>query len=186
MLYRAFLHPETNEVNTYMVGCEQTRECMLIDAGTDSPAYDEFLREHNATLTGIFLTHIHWDHVDGLPDIRKRHNVPVYSMTGEFDDGVAVDEGDTLTIGTLNTRLVRTTGHTPNSLTLIVNECVAFVGDAIFAGAIGGTKSEELKQEEIRLVRKHILSLPDETLLCSGHGPLTTVAIERTANPFFV
>lgn len=186
MLFRPFLHPDTNEVNTFIVGCEETRQCVLIDAGADSGEYDAFLAEQNATLTGIFLTHIHWDHVDGLPELQSRFDVPVWSMTGEYPNSQSVDEGDSIPIGNLTTRIVRTTGHTPNSLTLIVNERIAFVGDAIFAGAIGGTTDDALKQEEIRLVREHVLSLPDDVLICSGHGPLTTVAIEKAGNPFFI
>lgn len=186
MLFQAFLLPEANEVNTYIVGCEETRECFLIDAGADSADYDAFLKEHGAHLTGIFLTHQHWDHVDGLNDILQRHDVPVYSMTGDHRNGRAVTEDDSIAIGNLTTQLYRTTGHTPDGLTLVVESKIAFVGDAIFAGAIGGTASESLKQEEMGYIREKIFTLPDDVLLCSGHGPITTVGIEKQSNPFFL
>ena len=185
MLFQAFLFPETNEVNAYIVGCEETRECVLIDAGADSLEYDVFLDANNARLTAVFLTHIHWDHTDGLDSILARHDVPVYSMTGQFHNGRRVEEGGSIPLGQLLNRLYRTTGHTPNSLTLVVEDRIAFVGDAIFAGAVGGTASDSQHEEEIGHVRANILTLPDDCLICSGHGPITTVGIEKRANPFF-
>lgn len=185
MLFQAFLIPECNEVNVYLIGCEKTRECVLIDAGADSPDYDAFLKANNARLTSVFLTHIHWDHTDGLESIIARYDIPVYSMTGEFRNGHKVNEGDCIPIGTIQNRIYRTTGHTPNSLTLVIEDRIAFVGDAIFAGAVGGTASEHQHNEQIDHIRAKIFSLPDECLICSGHGPITTVEIEKRANPFF-
>ena len=83
MLFRPYIFPDVNEVNTFIIGCEKTREAVLVDAGVDSPDYDAFLKEHNAKLTGIFLTHFHWDHDQELPALAKRFDVPVYSMTGK-------------------------------------------------------------------------------------------------------
>jgi hydroxyacylglutathione hydrolase len=183
VLFHTFFFADTNEVNTYMIGCSQTREVFLIDAGSDSPLYDHFLQENNARLTGILLTHFHWDHDQALDEIVSRFDVPVYSMTGNTPNGKQVTEGDSLPIGNLKNRLCITTGHTPDSLTLVVMNRIAFVGDAIFAGSIGGTPSEEKKQELKSHIRNKIFTLPDDTLLCSGHGPLTTVGIEKQWNP---
>ncbi|MBI1390440.1 MAG: MBL fold metallo-hydrolase [bacterium] len=184
ILFQPFLFSEVNEVNTYIIGCARTREAVLIDAGADSPEYDSFLRKHDARLTAVFLTHFHWDHDQHLGDVLDRFDVPVYSMTGETRNGRKVGEGDSIPLGELPNRIFVTTGHTPDSLTLAVADRIAFVGDAIFAGSIGGTKSEELKQEEVGHIKSKIFSLPDDCLLCSGHGPLTTVAIEKAGNPF--
>jgi len=186
ILFQPFFLPETNEVNTYMVGCGQTKEVVLVDVGADTPEYDEFLKRSGAHLIAIFLTHFHWDHDGGMDSVLRRHSVPVYSMTGETPNGKAVAEGDTIPLGQLQTQIFKTTGHTPDSLTLVVENRIAFVGDAIFAGSIGGTSSQALQQEEKENVRQKIFTLPGETLLCSGHGPITTVSIEKRSNPFFV
>lgn len=186
MIFKHFFLPDTNEANTYIVGCGRTREAMLIDAGADTREYDEFLERANARLTGIFLTHFHWDHDGGLDSLLDRFDVPVYSMTGQTRNGVRVKEHDTVPIGKLSTVVYRTTGHTPDSLTLVVENRIAFVGDALFAGSIGGTASPALQEEEKSHIRGKIFSLPPDTLLCPGHGPLTTVSIEKTCNPFFV
>lgn len=184
ILFEPFFFSDVNEVNTYIVGCGETRECVLIDAGADTPAYDEFLNANDARLTAVFLTHVHWDHDQALDEIAKRFDVPVYSMTGDTISGKRVGEGDSIPLGRLNNRIVQTTGHTPNSLSLIVEDRIAFVGDAIFAGSIGGTSSDELKQEEVGHIQTKLFALPGDCLLCSGHGPITTVEIEKTANPF--
>jgi glyoxylase-like metal-dependent hydrolase (beta-lactamase superfamily II) len=186
MLFQAFLFPDVNEVNTFMIGCEQTRNAVLIDAGADSPAYDEFLQKHEAQLTGIFLTHFHWDHDQEIPALVNKYDVPVFSMTGNTPNGKAVGEGDSIPIGLLGNRIVQTTGHTPDGISLIVEDRIAFVGDAIFAGSIGGTSSDENKLEEMTHIQNKIFTLPDACMLCSGHGPITTVGIEKNHNPIFI
>lgn len=186
MLFQAFLFPDVNEVNTYMIGCEKTRDVILIDAGADSPEYDVFLRQHNATLIGIFLTHFHWDHDQELSSLVKKYDVPVYSMTGKTPKGIQVREGGNIPIGLLENRILQTTGHTPDGITLVIEDKIAFVGDAIFCGSIGGTSSDDNKQEEMAHIQNKIFTLPDECLLCSGHGPITTVGIEKNFNPIFV
>ncbi len=184
MIFKPFFFEDVNEVNTYIIGCPESRECVLIDAGADSPEYDALLEQHGATLTSVFLTHIHWDHDQALDEIARRFNIPVYSMTGETANGKKITEGDSVPIGKLKNTVYITTGHTPNSLSLVVETKIAFVGDAIFAGSIGGTSSDELKQEEIGGIQTKLFALPNDCLLCSGHGPITTVGIEKRANPF--
>jgi glyoxylase-like metal-dependent hydrolase (beta-lactamase superfamily II) len=184
MLFQPFFFQDVNEVNTYIIGCPDTKECILIDAGADCADYDKFLEQHNAKLTAVFLTHIHWDHDQALDEIAKRFDIPVYSMPGDTINGKIVTEGDSVPIGKLNNHVLITTGHTPNSLSLVVENKIAFVGDAIFAGSIGGTSNDELKQEEIGHIQNKLFALPENCLLCSGHGPITTVSIEKNANPF--
>ena len=186
MIFSPFLFPQANEVNTYIIGCAVTDAALLIDAGSDSPEYDDFLNRTGARITGIVLTHFHWDHDQALATLLQRYPVPVYSFTGKTPNGKKVNEGDCVPLGRLATRVFQTTGHTPDSLTLVVENRFAFVGDALFAGSIGGTSNDTLKQEELNHIRRVLFHLPDDCLLCSGHGPLTTVGIEKNHNPFFV
>ncbi len=186
IFFKPFFHKDTNESNTYLIGSKKTREALLIDAGEDTPEYDEFLEMNHARLTGIFLTHTHWDHHSGLESILKRFDIPVYSKTGNTPNGKAVQEGDRIPLGNLQALVFETTGHTPDSLTLVIENRFAFVGDALFAGSIGGTTDDELKQEEQHHIRRVLFTRPNELLVCSGHGPITTVGIEKSCNPFFV
>ncbi len=185
ILFRPFFLREINEANTYIIGCEETKQALLIDAGGDTPEYDEFLEETGATLTGIFLTHLHWDHDSAVDVILARHTVPVYSFVGNSRNVHAIAEGDTIPLGNLKTKVFKTTGHTSNSITLVVEDRFAFVGDALFAGSIGGTSGQSAQQEEKANIQSKIFTLPDETLICPGHGPMSTVGIEKQGNPFF-
>ncbi|MCX7013384.1 MAG: MBL fold metallo-hydrolase, partial [Candidatus Sumerlaeota bacterium] len=69
---------------------------------------------------------------------------------------------------------------------VVADEGIVFTGDALFAGSIGGTSSDKRKAEQIAHIRAKIFALPDETLVCSGHGPASTVGTEKACNPFFV
>ncbi len=98
----------------------------------------------------------------------------------------AIKEGDTFKVGSLKIATLLTWGHSPGGLTYYVTGLarpIAIVGDSLFAGSMGGgTASYE---EALRNNLEKILMLPDETVLCPGHGPLTTVVKEKADNPFF-
>ena len=88
-------------------------------------------------------------------------------------------------VGRLAGRVVATQGHTGDSLS-IVFPGMAFTGDALFAGSVGGTASRGETQRQLDSIREHIFSLPPETEIHTGHGPSSTVAVESAHNPFFV
>ncbi len=184
--FHPFFLKDANEANAYIIGCPETGEAILIDAGEDTPEFDKYLNDNNMRLTGIFLTHAHWDHDGGLASILQKHDTTVYSMNGATPNGKAISEGDSIPLGKLNAAVFKTSGHTPDSMTLVVENRFAFVGDALVAGSIGGTSSQDLQKEEQDNIRRVIFSLPDDVLVCSGHGPVTTVGIEKNCNPFFV
>jgi glyoxylase-like metal-dependent hydrolase (beta-lactamase superfamily II) len=94
--------------------------------------------------------------------------------------------GDVFNVGRHFLRTRQTPGHSPGGTTFIVEGHTvqaAMVGDAIFAGSIGGVRSDYA--QTLATIRQEILGLPDHTILCPGHGPLTTVAREKAHNPFF-
>ncbi|MGC9326387.1 MAG: MBL fold metallo-hydrolase [Candidatus Hinthialibacter sp.] len=186
ILFKPFFLKDANESNAYIIGRRESKQALLVDAGGDTPEYDAFLESVGARLIGVFLTHAHWDHDGGLPSILARYDIPVYSMQGSAPNGKAIREGDRIPLGRLNASVYQTAGHTPDSMTLVVENRLAFVGDALFAGSIGGTSSAALQEEEQNNIRRVLFSLPDETLICPGHGPITTVGIEKNCNPFFV
>ena len=93
-------------------------------------------------------------------------------------------EGLVLEVGNLRFKVVATGGHTPGGMT-IVHDQFAFVGDALFAGSLGGTQSLAAYERQRQAVREGILSLDDSVVLYPGHGPATTVGEEKRNNPFF-
>ncbi len=96
-----------------------------------------------------------------------------------------VRHGDVINFGRIDAKVVATPGHTPNGLSLIVRNMV-FTGDALFAGSVGGTTSSRNARQQVEHIRENIFALPDEFEIHTGHGPSSTVAIERQFNPFFV
>jgi hydroxyacylglutathione hydrolase len=177
-------------VNNYLVWDEVTRDAAVFDSGTDAKPVLDCLTENQLTLRHIFITHSHWDHVEALPKIREAWpKAKVHSGSKSAPVDQRNKQNEIVHLGGLRVTHRETPGHADDGVTYIVGNWqedaphVAIVGDAIFAGSMGrGNPSWELARQK---VREQILSLPPETLLCPGHGPVTTVAEEKKNNPFF-
>ena len=177
-------------VNAYLVWDEVSREAALFDTGWDAAPVLHLVAENQLQLRHLFITHTHEDHVAGVEAVRAQHpKIRLHSSAR----GAPVDQrnrpNDFIHLGSLRVTNRDTPGHAEDGTTYIVGTWpedaphVAIVGDAIFAGSIGrGNQSWDLAKEK---VRAQIFSLPPDTLICPGHGPLTTVAEEKQHNPFF-
>jgi len=176
-------------VNCYLVWDEVTREAALFDTGWDAAPVLELLEEQGLQLRHLFITHGHADHVAAVGAVRERFpKVKLHSSAPE----TAVDQrnraNDFIHLGSLRITNRPTPGHAADGVTYVVGNWpddapnVAMVGDAVFAGSMGGAASR--LEEAKAAVRQQILSLPDETLICPGHGPVTTVSEEKANNPF--
>ena len=175
------------EANAFICACEKTREAMLVDAGEWIPAIPKYLEAGGLTLTKVFITHDHADHTAGLPEILKTYDVPVLANKPEIQGikTIVVSDGETVDIGKYTARVALTPGHTPDGLSLIFPDTV-FAGDALFAGSVGGTTSDELAEQQLTAIRNELFTLPPDSVVYVGHGPATTIGIERQYNPFFV
>ena len=176
------------EVNAFIFACPDTREAGLVDVGEFDPRLPKFVERNDLKLTTIFITHDHHDHVQGLPEAAKHFGAQVISGTdkpGGHQVDRVVAHGDEIQVGNLNGKVVDTSGHTPVGLSLIFPGAV-FTGDALFAGSVGGTSNESDYQRQIDNIRKNLFCLPAEYEVHTGHGPSTTIGIERDHNPFFV
>jgi hydroxyacylglutathione hydrolase len=192
MIVKHFLST-VNEANMFIIGCEETQEAMLIDAGAFDPPIAQFVDSSGWQLVKVFITHDHYDHTDGLPEIVRRYAPEViahktkvgrFRLAGKVKT-TGVSHGDEVAAGRLRGRVFATPGHTPDGLSLAFDG-LCFTGDALFAGSVGGTASEEQARTQIEHIRKHIFTLPPETELHVGHGPSSTVAVESRYNPFFI
>lgn len=179
-----------NTVHCYLVWDEVTREAALFDTGFDPAPVFAVVDENQLQLKHLFITHGHGDHVAGITAIREKW--PKIFMHCDLK-GVPPQyknrRNDCVHLGSLRVTNRETPGHAEDGITYLVGNWsedaphVAIVGDTIFAGSMGGAKEHyELAKQK---VREQILNLPPDTLLCSGHGPLTTVQQEKEKNPFF-
>jgi len=177
-------------VNCYLVWDEVTREAALFDTGWDAAPILELTQANGLQLKHLFLTHLHTDHVAAVTSVREKFpKLRVHSNDRMAPPDQRNRPADCIPLGSLRITHRDTPGHSPESVTYIVGTWpedaphVVIVGDALFAGSIGRANfSAELGRQS---VREQVLSLPAETLICPGHGPLTTVAQEGTHNPFF-
>jgi glyoxylase-like metal-dependent hydrolase (beta-lactamase superfamily II) len=177
-------------VNAYLVWDGVTREAALFDTGVDAAPVLECAKANGLRLCHIFITHSHWDHVEVLSQIRAAFpEAQIHSNIKAAPKSQRLQPGDSFSLGSLQITHRETPGHAEDGVTYLINGWpgdapqVAVVGDTIFAGSMGsGNGQWELAR---RKIREEILSLAPDTLICPGHGPLTTVGEERAHNPFF-
>lgn len=177
---------DINDTNCYILGCEETHECLLIDPGEYHRDIADYVRRHNLEIRYIAVTHAHYDHASGLEDILRAFGGKVLVFQpGYFTRAQKISEGDSIPFGRHTARVLHTPGHTPDSISLRCGNMV-FTGDALFCGSVGGTASRDTLDEEIRHIRRAILPLGDSVEVYPGHGPPTTVGIERLFNPYLI
>jgi glyoxylase-like metal-dependent hydrolase (beta-lactamase superfamily II) len=177
-------------VNCYLVWDEVTREAALFDTGWDAKPILRTIEENKLQLRHLFITHTHHDHVAALDEIRKAFpKLRLHSSSKNAPVDQRNKPNEIIHLGGLRVTYRDTPGHAEDGVTYIVGNWqedaphVAIVGDAIFAGSMGGAPQHgPLAKQKIR---EQILTLPAETLICPGHGPLTTVGEQKANNPFF-
>ena len=174
-------------VNAYLLICKATDEASIIDTAAHPDLILEQLDKHKINPTAILLTHSHKDHTDGLQQLQNATGCQAYIHKNEPKPRSAgklreLVHSDVVEVGALMVTVLDTPGHTPGGCSFLT-QTAAFVGDAIFAGSVGGPNISY--QDEINSVRDNLLTLPDDVRLFPGHGPATTVGEEKLHNPFF-
>ncbi len=191
------------QTNAYAVPCPSGK-WLLIDA---PEGVVDWARGRGWEVAGLLLTHAHLDHIEEAAAVRRAFDCPVYyHRDGErflqdrdafrrygldvdlepVTDGVLIDEADNVKIGGLNWRILLVPGHCPGSLCFFREEDrVVYAGDTIFAGSIGRTDLPFGDHELLlRGIREKLFPLGDDVRVLPGHGPATTIGVERTTNPF--
>lgn len=177
-------------VRSYLAWDPSSRAAALFDTGWDLASAEAVLRGHGLRLEHLFITHGHRDHVAALAEFRERHPAAkIHSNVAGTPAAQRNQPGEVVAVGVLRVAYRETPGHAADGVTYVVTgwpaglPAVAVVGDTIFAGSMGGAPEHgDLARDR---VREHILTLPEDTLICPGHGPLTTVGTEQANNPFF-
>jgi glyoxylase-like metal-dependent hydrolase (beta-lactamase superfamily II) len=197
--------------NGFVIGCEETREGVIIDPGDEVADLLAAAKQHRLQIGRILLTHAHLDHVTGVGAAKQALGVPVwlhpadnflYERTVEQGRmfGLQVErqppvdhfyEGEgPIRFGRYAVRVLHTPGHCPGGVCLAISRdgestATLIVGDTLFAGSIGRTDLPGGDAPTLlRSIREVLLAFPDDTVVWPGHGDQTTVGRERRTNPF--
>jgi hydroxyacylglutathione hydrolase len=174
-------------VNAYLVWDPATRVAAVFDTGADCSEMVRFAKRHKLNVQLILLTHAHADHVADLPRLREETGADVFVPAREPVSGAEpIEEGKHFRLGNLKIDTRLTWGHSQGGMTYVVTGLarpIAVVGDSLFAGSMGGGNVSY--HDALRNNLEKVLTLPDETVICPGHGPMTTVGEEKAHNPFF-
>ncbi len=180
-------HYHDMAVNAYLVWDPASRVAAAFDTGADCSEMVRFANRHKLRVKLILLTHAHADHVADLPRLREETGGNVFAPSRELVPGAEpVEEGKQFRLGSLEVDTQLTWGHSPGGMTYVVTGLarpIAIVGDSLFAGSMGGGNVSY--QDALQNNLEKILTLPNETIICPGHGPMTTVGEEKEHNPFF-
>jgi hydroxyacylglutathione hydrolase len=191
--------------NCYIIGCKETRHAAVIDPGGDADKILLALANDQLTLKAIINTHGHFDHVSANKALKKASGADLMihpddaPMLAHLAQGAAqwgmrsedspapdrlLNEGDTITVGTIQLKVFHTPGHTPGGISLYAEKAV-FVGDTLFAGSIGRTDFPGGDFNTlISSIHNKLFTLPDDTTVYTGHMEPTTIGKEKRYNPF--
>lgn len=198
------------ETNCYVVGDEQTRDAIVIDAPDDAARIYAVAEKEGWTIREILATHAHFDHVlavgelkaltgatfglhpsdldllHGLPDWMKMITGEAVSPAPEPD--VLVNEGDVITVGSISLEVLFTPGHAPGHVAYVMrSDRVVFSGDCLFEGSIGRVDLPGGNYDVLmRSISDKLLPLGDDFRVAPGHLGLTTIGRERLSNPYIV
>lgn len=178
---------EDMTVNSYLVFDPRGKQAVMFDTGATADGPLKYAKENQLKIDLVLLTHTHVDHIADLKRLVKETGATTHvGELEKFRDAEPFAAGKTFRAGNLKIETRQTSGHARGGITFVVTGLarrLAIVGDALFASSMGGGAISY--EEALRTNRKEIFSLPDDTVICPGHGPLTTVGEQKKHNPFY-
>lgn len=190
--------------NMYILIDEETKKCAVVDPGGANDKILSYLKKNSLDLEYILLTHGHGDHIGAVNDIKSKTNATIiahadekellndnrknlsYSMhcgPQELDADIYVHDKDKLELGNLKLSFIHTPGHTKGCMCIRVNDDM-FTGDTLFAGSIGRTDLYGGDYKQIEKSLKKLKKFEDNVKVHPGHGPSSTLGIEKMSNPY--
>ncbi|MGE6629322.1 MBL fold metallo-hydrolase [Bacillus sp. NPDC077027] len=195
------------QANAYIWKNDQG-ECLIFDPGGEPKKLITYVKEKQLTPLAVLLTHAHFDHIGGADEVRNEWKIPLYVhkkerewLTNAALNGSAkligneitineaeelIDSEGVLQIGSFKLQLFHTPGHSPGSVSYYsAEDGFVISGDTLFQGGIGRTDLTGGSQTVLlRSIHDKLLTLPESTIVLSGHGEETTVLTEQEQNPF--
>ncbi|MBS4534230.1 MBL fold metallo-hydrolase [Clostridium sp. D2Q-14] len=193
------------QANCYVVGSENSGKGIVIDPAGDVDKIMKIVYEHELTIEYIILTHGHGDHIGGLLELKDKTKAPIliHSLDKdmlmnkeinlsnqmpmepvEINPDKTVEDGETLALDDFEINIIHTPGHTPGSISIKIDKTI-FTGDTLFKGSIGRTDLIGGSYDDIiDSINKKLVKYDNDVTIFSGHGPSSTIGIEKSTNPF--
>lgn len=195
------------QTNAYILSNDK-KECIIFDPGSEGQKLIQKITDQQLNPLAILLTHAHFDHIGAVDVVRDYFKIPVYIHENEkewlkdpalngsqffMSEAIKAKEADeiiknemSLNFGSFRFEVYETPGHSPGSLSFYYEKAGAvFSGDALFKGSIGRTDLPGGDHKELlHSIHEKLLTLPEDTIVLSGHGPETTILEEMESNPF--
>jgi hydroxyacylglutathione hydrolase len=191
--------------NCYIAWDDSVKQGVIIDPGDDADIILKKVKKLGIEIKYILATHGHFDHVGAVAPLRKELNVEFLAHKDDFffiEDGENaarrwgieieqppkpdrfIEDGEKIKIGELELEVLHTPGHSPGGVSFLYDRMV-FGGDTLFQGSIGRTDFRKGSFEDLsKSIKTRLYTLPDDTIVYTGHGPVTTIGNEKKYNAF--
>jgi glyoxylase-like metal-dependent hydrolase (beta-lactamase superfamily II) len=194
------------QANCYIVGCKETKMGVIIDPGDEGGRILESVEDSGLKITHVLLTHAHFDHMGAADEVMQATGAPLAVHPDDLpllnagggavffglpsspvpEASIHLTADQEIAVGEMMLRVLLTPGHTPGHVTFYEpDQGAIFDGDVLFAQGIGRSDLPGGSHEILmRSIQESLMTLPDETMVYSGHGPETTIGRERLMNPW--
>ena len=191
--------------NCYIVWDEDIKQGVIIDPGDDADVILKTVEKLGIKIKYILATHGHFDHVGAVAPLKREFKAEFLAHKGDFffiEDGENaarrwgvdieqpptpdrfIEDGDKIEIGDFHLEVIHTPGHSPGGISFLYDKML-FGGDTLFQGSIGRTDFRKGSFEDLsKAIKTRLYSLPDDTIVYTGHGPITTIGDEKKYNAF--
>ena len=191
--------------NCYIVYDKKVKQGVVIDPGDDAGKILDLIKELDIKIQYILATHGHFDHVGAVAPLCKELKAEFLAHEGDLffiEDGENsarrwgvdieqppkpdrfIEDGDKIKVGEFELEVIHTPGHSPGGVSFFY-DCMLFGGDTLFQGSIGRTDFRKGSFEDLaNSIKKRLYSLPDDVVVYTGHGPVTTIGDEKKHNAF--
>ncbi|MCL2609387.1 MAG: MBL fold metallo-hydrolase [Treponema sp.] len=172
--------------NCYVLGTDEgvtPAEAVIVDPGSIDSSLIHRIEDNGYDLRGVFVTHDHRVHVNGLRTLKRIYDVEIFAVNDTVSDFPAtrIKDGDTVSAGPFRIEVLCVPGHSSDSAVFLVDRLL-FTGDAMTSGLVGPTASAYGSATQMLKLRGRVLSLPGDYTVLPGHGPPSSLEAERRFN----
>jgi glyoxylase-like metal-dependent hydrolase (beta-lactamase superfamily II) len=176
---------------SYLIGDEAGGEAAVVDCGYNAQLVADTAAEHDLQVKWIIATHSDYDHIDAIPKLKEMTGAQVaahHLAADKLELDKPLDDGDTLSVGSIELRMIHCPGHCRDSIAILVDGQKLCSGDELFVGKIGGTSTEQQARQQYENLQGKLMKLDDQVEVYPGHDvgsePSSTIGRERQTNPF--